>query len=99
MSEHKVDYIFQDAMFCNSSKETHPCTTHEGKKSGKGGKKDRSTKTDYYSFGINNSQHFFDEPTIRVSPVGFIFSYIPIYTCWVIVFYMLTYRGTYIKKN
>jgi len=32
MSEHKVDYIFQDAMFCNSSKETHPCTTHEGKK-------------------------------------------------------------------
>jgi hypothetical protein len=32
MSEHKVDYIFQDAMFCNSSKETHPCTAHEGKK-------------------------------------------------------------------
>jgi hypothetical protein len=36
MSVHKVDCV-QDAMFCNSSKETHTlCTTHKGKKGGKG---------------------------------------------------------------
>lgn len=36
--DHKVDYV-QDTMFCNSSKETHPCTTQREKKGGKGRKK------------------------------------------------------------
>ena len=41
-----------------------------------------------------------NQPSVCHLKVGFIFSYIPIYTCWVIVFYMLTFnRGTYIKKE